>query len=269
MTKSVHVTRLGELEVAYAEWGQGPALVLVHGLGEDHRSWAPQRDGITDLHAYAYDLRGHGNTSLGEADGTLAQLTGDLVNFLDRISGPAICVGFSLGGTVVLSAAARAPELVRGAIVLGTSTVVGRVAVDFYTERIGRVGDDERVAEAMRADTAAALQGTGMDVDALTAWRIAAVGDGLGYANAARAMASLREDPLTPSLAEIRCPVAVIGADGDTFCPRKAADIMLDAIPGATYQEIPGAGHLMNVDNPSAVTAGLLAAAERMSSDPN
>lgn len=264
MTMTGSPVRLGDIEVSYAESGQGPALVLVHGLAEDHHSWGPQSE-LAQRHTYAYDLRGHGGSSLGNADGSLTQLTGDLLNFLREVSGPAICAGFSLGGTVVLSAAARAPELVRGAIVLGTSTVVGRSAVGFYQERIGRVGDPERVAEALREDTVAAVTRPDADVEAITAQRVAAVGDGRGYANAATAMATLREQPLTPWLTDIRCPVAVIGASADSFCPRKAADIILDAMPGATYHEVPDSGHLMNIDNPPAVTANLLAAVERMS----
>ncbi len=263
MTTYLGTARLGDIDVAYADSGSGPALVLVHGLAEDHRTWDAQQD-LPGLHTYAYDLRGHGGTSLGDADGSLAQLSDDLVNFLRGVSGPAICAGFSLGGTVVLSAAAEEPELVLGAIVLGTSTVVGRAAAEFYAERISRVGDPQRVAEALREDTAPAVTDPAADVDAITARRVAAVGNGLGYANAARAMATLREQPLTPRLAAIGCPVAVIGASDDSFCPRKAADIMLAALPCATYSEIPGAGHLMNVDNPSAVTSHLLAAVEGM-----
>jgi pimeloyl-ACP methyl ester carboxylesterase len=210
---------------------------------------------------YAYDLRGHGATALGSADGTLAQLTADLCAFLDQVSGPAACVGFSLGGTVVLSAAAGRPDLVTRAIVLGTSTVVGRGAVAFYEDRIGRaLSADGSLAVAMREDTVTALHRTDHDVDSITAARLDAVGDGRGYANAARAMAAVNAAPLTPRLREIACPVTVIGAEHDAFCPRKAADIILDALPSADYRQVPGAGHLMNLDNPAAVSEGVFAA---------
>ncbi|POX40031.1 alpha/beta hydrolase [Streptomyces sp. Ru73] len=262
--------RLNGIDVRYRAAGSGPAVVLVHGLGEDGGAWERQQAELTGWRTYAYDLRGHGGSGLGEAEGSLAQLRDDLLAFLREVTGPAVCAGFSLGGTVVLSAAAAAPELVTGAVVFGTSTVVGKAAVEFYEERIALVrgGDRQRLASAMRADTVAALYGTDGDVDAVTARRMAAIGDGGGYANAAAAMAGLRERPLTPQLAAVKCPVVVVGAAQDTFCPRRAADIMLDGLAAApcevTYEEIPDAGHLMNVERPAAVTDRLRAALASM-----
>ncbi|TCP47878.1 pimeloyl-ACP methyl ester carboxylesterase [Tamaricihabitans halophyticus] len=258
---------LRDIDVRYREAGSGPAVVLVHGLAEDHLSWHVQQETLAGFRTYAYDLRGHGGTTQGVGQGTLAQLRDDLGAFLREVSGPAYCVGFSLGGTVVLAAAAAEPDLVTGAVLIGTSTVVGRAAAEFYAERIGRVTDQDSsaLAEALHADTAAALVNPASDVDAITQRRIVAVGDGGGYANAARAMAGLRSAPLTPELGSVRCPVSVIGAEHDTFCPRKAADIIREALPHATYTEIADAGHLMNVEQPEAVTASITTALEGMS----
>lgn len=87
--------------------------------------------------------------------------------------------------------------------------------------------------------------------------RAESIGDGRGYANAATAVAGLCGSSLTPELAAIKCPVTLIGGENDALCPRKAADILLEALPRATYREIPGAGHLMNADNPDVITAAL------------
>jgi pimeloyl-ACP methyl ester carboxylesterase len=120
--------------------------------------------------------------------------------------------------------------------------------------------------QALRDDTAAAIATDGVDVDALAALRHAAIGAGDGYVNAATAMARLRDEPLTERLAAVRCPVQVVGGEHDAFCPRKAADILLDALPDATYDEIAGVGHLMGVDDPEAVTAAIAASLERTAS---
>lgn len=258
------IARLGDIDVAFTASGDGPAVVLVHGLAEDSGSWAVQQQALHGWRRYAYDLRGHGATSLGAADGSLEQLSGDLLAFLREVSGPAVCVGFSLGGTVVLAAAAAEPRLVTGAVVLGTSTVVGRAAARFYAERIELIRAGGSLAAELRADTAAALHRAASEVEAVTARRVAAVGNGDGYCNGAAAMAALHSRPLTAQAASIRVPVRVIGAEHDTFCPRKAADILLDAVGHAGYDEIPGAGHLMNVDDPDAVTTTVQAALEGM-----
>src|SRR5215469_11703474 len=99
--------RCGDVDVAWFEWGRGAPLVLVHGLADDHRAWRRVLPWLVlDRHVIAYDLRGHGETSLGEADGTLAQLGADLVALLDTIEVErADLVGFSLGGTTVMRVA--------------------------------------------------------------------------------------------------------------------------------------------------------------------
>ncbi len=81
--------RLGDIEVGYSAHGAGTPVVLVHGLAEDRGSWAAVQEGMPDFHTFAYDLRGHGQTELGNADGTLAQLGGDLIGFLESVTGPA------------------------------------------------------------------------------------------------------------------------------------------------------------------------------------
>ena len=245
--------QLGDVTIHYAEDGEGESVVMVHGLAEDQRSFGALQDALPAFHTFAYAFRGHGESTIGEADGSLRQLADDLVAFLEEISGPARCVGYSLGGTIVLSAASRRPDLVRHAVIAGTSTVVGRLAVRFFQDRIALIEQDRPAfAEALRADTAAQILRDDIDVDALTAIRLEAVGDGQGYVNAARAMIDVNANPLTPKLASIECPVDVIGADGDVFCPRKAADIIMAELRDGRYHEIVNAGHLISVDQPDA-----------------
>ncbi|KAB0614491.1 alpha/beta fold hydrolase [Castellaniella defragrans] len=251
---------LNDIDVAYTVEGSGDPVVFVHGLAEDRHTWSGQQQALGGRYrGYACDLRGHGLTSLGQADGTLAQLGHDLLAFLERVTGPARVVGFSLGGTIALWAAAERPDLVRKSVVLGTSSVVGRAAVQFYQDRIAQAADTGSAAfrDALRADTEAGLHRQHASLGRIVDARLAAVGDGRGYVNAARAMMGLNAEPLTPRLARIETPVVVIGAEHDRFCPQKAATILLDALPGAAFLTIPEAGHLMNVDNPDAVTQAL------------
>lgn len=250
---------LADLDVAYTEAGSGAPVVLVHGLAEDRRTWAVQQRDLTDVRTFAYDLRGHGGTTLGEPDATLVQLGQDLIGFLEEVTGPAVVAGFSLGGTVALWVAAERPDLVTRVVALGTSSVVGRVACEFYARRIEQAADTatEEFRTALRDDTAAAIAVAHDRLDDVVAARLEAVGDGRGYANAARAMAALNGAPLTPRLADVKAPVDVVGASADAFCPPKAAAIITDALTDVTYHEIPDAGHLMNIDDPDAVTAVL------------
>ena len=255
--------RLADIDVGYTRIGEGPPAVMVHGLAEDRSSWADVQRRLSDFTTYAYDLRGHGETDLGEAEGTLEQLGGDLIAFLEALTGPADCIGYSLGGTVVLWVASRRPDLVTRATVAGTSTVVGRRAVGFFHDRIETLRSDfPAFAGLLREDTRQQLAVAGDQLEEVAARRLKAVGTGGGYVNAARAMAKLNEEPLTQMLPGITCPVHVIGGEADAFCPRKAADIMMAALRRGTYREVARAGHLMSVDRPDAYAQAIRNALE-------
>ena len=255
--------RLADIDVGYTRMGEGPPAVMVHGLAEDRKSWADVQRRLSDFTTYAYDLRGHGETELGEAEGSLEQLGCDLIAFLDALTGPADCIGYSLGGAVVLWVAAKRPDLVTRATVAGTSTVVGRRAAEFFRDRIETIRSDfSGFAGELKEDTRQQLVVAGDRLEDVTARRLKAIGSGDGYVNAARAMARLNEEPLTQVLPEIACPVHVIGGEADVFCPRKAADIMIDGLRHGTYHEVAGAGHLMSVDQPDAYAQAIRNALE-------
>ncbi len=258
----MNTVTINDISVNYEMVGSGPPVVLLHGLAEDHRSWSRIQTDLFDWTTYAVDLRGHGATTSGEGEGSLVQLGHDLIGFLEQVTGPAAVVGFSLGGTIVLWATAERPDLVVHPIAVATSSVVGRAAVGYYAGRIAQLnaGNHDEFAAGLRADTANAVV-SDVGFDALIAQRLEAVGSGAGFLNAATAMIRLHDTPLTPRLAEIELHVDVIGAERDKFCPRKAADIMLAALPDATYHEIANAGHLIAVDQPRAfasMLAGIL-----------
>lgn len=251
----VHHVPLGDIDVCYRVWGSGPPVVLVHGLAEDAGSWRPIAPGLTGRTVYAYDLRGHGGTTIGAADGTLAQLGGDLIAFLATVTGPAPVVGFSLGGTVVLWAAAERPDLVTHAVAVGTSSVVGRGAAEFFRTRIGQLRSGDRSGfEASFAQDNAGMIAGGADPAPVLAQRLAAIGDGAGYVNAATAMVGLHAEPLTPRLAGVTGPADVIAGSEDAFCPPKASQMILDALPDGRLHTVAGSGHLVAVDRPAELT---------------
>lgn len=244
---------LNDIVVNYRRKGSGPAVVLLHGLAEDHRSFHGVVARLDAFCTYSVDLRGHGQTTAGEGAGTLSQLSDDLIAFLDNVSGPAAVIGYSLGGTIGLRAAATSTALIKRLVVVATSSVVGTDAAEFFAGRIAQIeaGDWAGFAAGLRDDTSKQIV-TEADLDALVAGRMAAVGDGRGYINAARAMIGIRAEPLNPLLSQIAVPVDIVSADDDVFCPRRAAEIIADAVPHSRLHEIAGAGHLISVDQPDA-----------------
>ena len=245
--------RLGDIEVNYAQRGSGPPVLLLHGLAEDHRSWEAVAEHLDGFAVHAIDLRGHGGTTVGHGAGTLLQLSRDLDAFLADVTGPAAVVGYSLGGTIGLRAAASPGTLIDHLVVVATSSVVGSAAAEFFAGRVAQLeaADTRGFADGLRSDTAAQIV-SGADVDAVTDTRLAAVGEGHGYINAARAMMGIRSEPLHPLLGSIAVPVDVVGGSGDVFCPRRAADLLVEAIAHSSYHEVADAGHLLSVDQPDA-----------------
>lgn len=258
--RTVHI---GDIDLAYRSDGEvsrETPIVFVHGLGEDSRSWLAQLSHFgRDHEVYAIDVRGHGGSSLGDADGSLDQLAGDLVGFLDTISGPSICVGFSMGGTIVLSAAAKRSDLVKHAVVVCSSSVVGsKIAERFQTRAEGiEAGGREFAADALRANLERSVLTRPANWQDEVESRLDAIGDGRGYANGARAMASMKVTPLTSRLPEVKCPVDVLVGELDESCPWRAAEIIVDAVPSGAAHLMPGVGHFVSIENPPVLTHAL------------
>ncbi|MDQ6918986.1 MAG: alpha/beta fold hydrolase, partial [Candidatus Dormibacteraeota bacterium] len=106
--------RTGDIETAWFEIGRGSPLIVIHGLADDHRLW---RKAVPDLalrhRVILYDVRGHGQSTVGDADGTLDQLGGDLARLMDAVGlERAAVAGFSLGGTIAMRLAIDHPEKV-------------------------------------------------------------------------------------------------------------------------------------------------------------
>ena len=67
-----------------------------------------------------------------------------------------------------------------------------------------------------------------------------------------RSLRSLHDDPLTPKLAEIACPVLLVVGDGDPMGPR-ASSILAEHFPDAELVVVPGCGHWVQVEQPEAL----------------
>jgi pimeloyl-ACP methyl ester carboxylesterase len=151
---------------------------------------------------------------------------------------------------VVLWVAAERPDLVEGVVAVATSSVVGSAAAKAMTERIRLFenGDPDQLRSAILEDTRSQLARTDYDPEPLAAARLAAIGTGGGYINGARAVCAMRSDPIHQRLAEIVAPVLVVSGERDMWCPRRAAEIMLEQLGRARFVELPDVGHLLTDD---------------------
>jgi pimeloyl-ACP methyl ester carboxylesterase len=253
---------VGDIEIAYLHAGtvDAPKLVFLHGMAETADScWSRQLEDLRHTYdCYAVDLRGHGQTTLGEPEGTLEQFGGDLLGFLEAVTGPAVVVGFSMGATIALWASAQQTPLITQVVAMGGSSVISRATADFFRQKADVVARRDLLSlhEEMADDVRQMFVAHPERARAYGARRIASVGEGDGYANAGLAMAGMRERNLQSELSKIGCPVDVVGGEFDKWCPRKASEIILEGLlhDSVRFTEIAGVGHLMSVDDPEAVT---------------
>ncbi|HEX2782698.1 MAG TPA: alpha/beta fold hydrolase, partial [Ilumatobacteraceae bacterium] len=69
---------------AWRESGDGPVLVLLHGLGGSRLSWEPQLEGLADTHrVVAWDMPGYGASRPLDAEVTFTALADSVIDFLD------------------------------------------------------------------------------------------------------------------------------------------------------------------------------------------
>ncbi|MFC8850114.1 MULTISPECIES: alpha/beta fold hydrolase [unclassified Micromonospora] len=113
-----HVERDGG-RIAYEVHGEGPLVVLSHGMGENRSAFRHLVPLLVDAgyRVVSVDVRGHGQSSAGWPTYAPAEVAADLLAVVRVLGGgPATLVGSSSSAAAVVFAAADAPDLV-GAIV--------------------------------------------------------------------------------------------------------------------------------------------------------
>ncbi len=123
---------LNGTRIHYQRVGEGPDLVLVHGIAANLAFWFPRvAPALARGHRVtAYDLRGHGLSAMPAAGYTPADMADDLGGLLDHLAiERADLVGHSFGGMVCLEYAARHPGRVRS-LTLADATVNALQSID-------------------------------------------------------------------------------------------------------------------------------------------
>ncbi|MFT4106520.1 MAG: alpha/beta hydrolase [Lacrimispora sp.] len=111
------------IRMFYRVSGNGPAIVLVHGNGEDHRIFHETAELLErDYTVYALDSRGHGKSSGGDAFGYEA-MAEDVAAFIRacKLKSPLYC-GFSDGGIIGMLAAIKYPDIFSKMVICGANT---------------------------------------------------------------------------------------------------------------------------------------------------
>ena len=244
--------------IAYDVVGDGPAVVLVHGFGLDMRMWEPQLDALsTKFRVVRYDCRGFGAS--GPFDPAVAYAHhADLLALLDHLDVErAALVGLSFGGRVVLHTTLVAPARVRALALL--DTVLDGVPWDPESaaglEKVGQAVTEGGVEAGRTAWMAHPLFAAARERPELTERLSAMVNEFPGQH-------WLGQDPQLPfdpppigRLGTVDVPTLVVAGERDVPGFREMADVLAAGIPGAAYQRVSGAGHMVNMEAAGVVNA--------------
>lgn len=112
---------------AFVHTGRGPALLLIHGIGDRHDTWRPLIASLARDHTViAPDLLGHGRSDKPRADYSVPAYANGMRDLLTVLGvDRATIVGHSLGGGIAMQFAYQYPERCER-VVLVASGGVGR-----------------------------------------------------------------------------------------------------------------------------------------------
>lgn len=244
-------------ELAVEVDGQGPAVLMVHGLGGTANFYQVQADALAErFQVIRVDSAGAGRSPV--ADGiSVESHADDLAAVLDELGvDTAAVVGHSLGTLVVRALAARHPAKVSALALLG--------AVRAPTDGV-RKAQHDRAAVLREQGTAPVAPGVVANALSETTRRerpeVAAFvrelvmrQDPEGYARNCEALAAATDPgPIAPTL-----PLLLVTGDEDKVGPPDASRELADAHGTATVEILPGVGHWTALEAAAATTAHLL-----------
>jgi len=237
----------------FSTLGGGPTVLMLHGIGGGHLSFAPQVETLASsgYRAVAWDMPGYGHSAPIEPY-TFKGLAASCIALIESLRcGDVTLVGHSMGGMVAQEVVARRPELVSKLVLAGTSPSFGKPDGDwqrgFIAERTAPLDAGQTMAE-LAALLVPAMTGPAALPEGLKLARHC-----MGLVNPStyrRALEALVTFDRRANLPNIAVPTLLIAGEHDRNAPPAVMKKMAGSIPGSTYIELAGVGHLQNLEAP-------------------
>jgi pimeloyl-ACP methyl ester carboxylesterase len=261
----------GGIEIHYAEAGEGPPLVFVHGGMGDWQAWAPQWADFTARYrciSYSRRFSSPNRNTLSSTDHSVRAEARDLELLLDRWNTvPAFVVGTSYGAYTALQLALVAPGKVR-ALALTEAPVLpfadripgGRqVREAFQRDVIAPADDAFRAGDIERAVAllTVGINGKGPGEAASTAGRERRLRNAKGMqalAFSTEAYPALDETLLRT----FTVPTLLLTGEDTTPIHRVTTQALQELLPQAPLKIVPGCGHGVHRDNPTVFNRAVL-----------
>ncbi|RQW88786.1 alpha/beta fold hydrolase [Micromonospora globispora] len=248
--------------VRYRIAGDGPPVVLLHGIGRTLDDFVEQQDLLArDHRVISVDLPGHGGSAPLDGPHTLPAFASAVADFLDAagVDNPAHLVGNSLGGAVAMRLAVDDPSRV-ASLVLVNSAGFGRevtVALRLLALRpLGRLLLRPSLAVARRTEEAIFH-----DRSFVTDERVAHALAVARQPHAApvmlelvRSLGTLRgvrpqwREELLAAVSALDIPTLIVWGDRDLILPAAHLETARARLPKARTHLFPDTGHMPQIE---------------------
>jgi non-heme chloroperoxidase len=259
------VTRPDGTRIHVRTAGSGPTVVLAHGYGVTLLEWNLIWTQLLELgcRCVAFDLRGHGRSTIGVDGIGSAQMASDYEAVLTELDiQDAVLVGHSTGGFLAIKAMLEHPEIcerLRGFVAFASTA--GDILRGSPQNRLQlpmiQLGVMEWVA---RSPTYSWMFGASLCGDAPSPALIQAFNEVFGRQHH-RALVplirALADESYYDRLSEIVVPTVVVCGERDRSTPRWHSEQLGIRIPEARNVWVEGKGHMLNWEAPESLVAAV------------
>ena len=244
---------IGGLSVLLEGNQKNRAIIFLHGFPYDHTMWKAQIAAFSETYyCVAYDIRGLGDSSVGDGQFTMELFVDDLEMMMHelKIEKPIICA-FSMGGYIALRALERMEKKFSAVILCDTLS-----NADDNETKINRSDSIKRInAQGLSSFSKIFVARCFSDAykkehkDAIEK-RIAKSRKFNSIGVKGGLLAMLTRNDTTPYLSSIKLPTLVLCGEYDVITPPIRVKTMAEQIPGAQFVLIKNAGHMSVIENP-------------------
>ena len=248
--------RSDDAEICYDVAGDGPPLVLLHPFPVHHEFWLPVSKFLSSQYRLIMpDLRGHGESGLGDGPATMQKHAADIARVMDAAGvDRAPLIGVSIGGYAIFEFWRSFRNRVTALVLCNT-----KAAADNAEARAGRL---EAANDVLRRGTEVFFEGMLQKVLGETtrhsrpdlvegALRMMRKMSAEDVAGVQRGMAE-RPDSIS-TLKTINVPTLIVTGDEDNMTGVPEAEVMKQNIAGAQMKVIAKAGHYSPWEQPEEV----------------
>ena len=235
--------------------GAGPLVLFLHGIGGNRSNWRDQLPAFAERYlAVAWDARGYGLSDGYDGALDFADVSADLARLLDHLkTDKAHLVGLSMGGRIAADFYFRIPNRVASLTLVDTHSGFAALSPaqrkEYVESRLAPLKAGKTVADIAPVVAGKLL---GPDATPEVRARLEESISGLRQEFYMKFVSATVEQDNVGDYSAITVPTHVMVGEHDPLTTPAMCRELAYQVPGAAYTVIPGAGHLSNIENPTA-----------------